>query len=553
MRVLRALRLSREREESTSFPVQRATIDPVVQEHGGTIVDTAEDMDVSAGTTSPFDRPSLGPWLTDPELITSYDAIAWSKLDRAIRNMMDLNDLAKFAITHKKLLIFCTGPGGGALTFDFRRRDPVNNIILQFLAFAAELEWISISDRNKNTSDFLRSAGRYRGGPIPYGYMKTKNPKGDGWILVHDPAALKVVKEAVRRATAGETAEAICSDFTARGILTPRQHARVRDGKEAAALGRNKKPIQWQQSALFNDILRSRNLLGETEFFAKDEDGNFIKDDNGKRVRQVLRDGAGLPVMRGEPLISQTEWTKLQQALEVRSLPSAPRRKDANRLLGVAKCIVCESNYYLREWTQADGKSYGYYYCKSGCTPSTKSAVLDELLENALLKQFGNLEIHEKQFIPGEDHSDELLRVDEAIRGIREEHDLGLYEGNRQGYLDRLRKLIDRKNALEAMPSRPASWEYVPVGTTYRQAWEASDVIARRKILLDAEVIAYVGKVEDEIQAAELMADRGKAMKGKHKRAFMIPNAAPVALLITMSNDIEKRLTGNKAQEMVYQ
>lgn len=539
MRVLRALRLSREREESTSFPRQRQDIDPVVTELGGTVVATAEDMDVSAGTVAPMERPGLGPWLTDPELISQYDAIAWAKLDRAIRNMMDLNDLAKFAVTHKKELIFCSGPGG-KLTFNFRRRDPVNDIILQFLAFAAELEWLAISDRNKSTSDYLRSHGRYRGGPIPYGFMKAKNPNGDGWVLIHDPDAVKVIQEAVRRASEGEVAQSICDDFTKRGILTPKQHERLRAGKEIQKT-RNGKPIVWQAVSLFNCILRSRALLGETESFVYDDKGKMVRGEDGKKLRNVLRGADGMPVARAKPIVTHAEWTKLQQALDERAMPYAARRKDANRLLGVAKCIVCDANLYLKEWIARD-RVQGYFYCSARCTKSTRAEVLDELLGKILLQKFGHLEIYSKQFVPGEDYSEELARVNESINGIREEHDLGLYEGNRQGYLDRLKKLVDRKSVLEGMPSRPASWEYIPSGVTYRSAWESAEPAERRKLLLDAGVAAYVGNPKDEQTKDELLS--GLTKRWPNTRAT-VDLHSPIALAVFYSEDIEKRLTGN--------
>lgn len=547
MRVLEALRLSRQREESTSFPRQREDIKKILPDYSGQIVYTAEDMDVSAGTVDPFSRPGLGPYLNDPEKISSYDAIAWAKLDRAIRNMMDLNRLATFAVENKKVLIFASGPGG-SLALDFRKRDPITNLILQFLAFAAELEWIAISERNKSASDYLRSVGRYKGGPIPFGYMKVRNPDGEGFILAHDPVSSEVIKEAVRRVIDGETSEAICRDFTSRGILTPKQHSSMRAGKPVQKIGSNGKPITWGASALTNDILRSRNLLGETEYFAKDEDGKQIKDENGKRVRRVVRDSKGLPVLRGEPLITYEDFDRLQAALDRRGLATAPRRHDANPLLGVAKCIKCGANFYRREWKDDTGKVSAYYYCatktgKDKCTPGINSELLEQRILQGVVSTFGHLEVMEKRYVPGEDYSQELAQVDRAIAGVRRERDLGFYEGDDQGYEDRLGNLISRRKELLTKPSKPAGWNYVPTGKSYKELFTNASLQERRALLIKAEVIAYAGKPKDEAEKYQMLSSV-KLMRPASQGITDI--AGPLALHMFFDEEIEERIRGRK-------
>ncbi|WP_406108810.1 recombinase family protein [Micromonospora globbae] len=539
MRVLAARRLSRERDESTSFERQAQDIERVaVQELGGTVVDTADDMDVSAGTVGPFDRAGLGPYLKDPEKIAEYDAIAWSKLDRAIRNMMDLNGLALFAVEHKKMLIFCTGPGG-SLVFDFRKRDPITNLLLQFLAFAAELEWLAISQRNKESSDYLRRVGRYKGGPIPAGYMKAKNPNGNGYVLVHDPVMAPVVQEAVSRVIDGETPEAICRDFTAREILTPREHSARRAGKPYQL-----KP--WGPSALTNDILRSRNLLGETEYFAKDEDGKPIKDENGKRIRRVVRDDKGMPVLRGEPLISYEDWERLQAALDKRGVASAPRRHDANPLLGVAKCIKCSANLYRRDWKDGKGKVFSWYYCKNKCTPGINAELLESRILHGIVSTFGHLEVLEKRYVPGEDSTEELAKVRTAIESLRQDREAGLYdmdrEDDRKSFQDSMRRLMERRSVLEAKPSRPARWEHVPTGKTYREVFTNSSLQERRRILLKAEVIAYAGKPKDDAERFALLGELLNRGLVKPASRGISDLAGPLALHMFFDEEIERRL-----------
>lgn len=56
------MRLSRGTDNSTS-PERQAEIGRAyVSAHGGTVVDVAEDVGVSA-SVAPWERPELGPWL----------------------------------------------------------------------------------------------------------------------------------------------------------------------------------------------------------------------------------------------------------------------------------------------------------------------------------------------------------------------------------------------------------------------------------------------------------------------------------------------------------
>ena len=82
-RVLVAARLSRVTDQGQSR-IERddeAAEKWATGREGCTIVAVSKDAGVSGGT-SPWKRPQLGPWLTDPALIARYDEIVASSIDR---------------------------------------------------------------------------------------------------------------------------------------------------------------------------------------------------------------------------------------------------------------------------------------------------------------------------------------------------------------------------------------------------------------------------------------------------------------------------------------
>src|SRR5262249_16035892 len=91
-RVVGGLRLSDydgpEEDPSTSPVRQRLIIEEWAEREGSTVVGWAEDLDVSASKVGPFARPALGDWLT--YRTSEYDALAFWRLDRAVRSMNDM-------------------------------------------------------------------------------------------------------------------------------------------------------------------------------------------------------------------------------------------------------------------------------------------------------------------------------------------------------------------------------------------------------------------------------------------------------------------------------
>src|SRR5258706_10403021 len=147
MRLLGAVRLSVEKDASTSVERQTERIQAYAKAHGHTLVAIATDTDVS-GKIAPADRPELGPWLKRTD---DWDGIIVAKYDRLSRSLRDfLNFMHDMESAGKKLI--CLDPQLDMTTPDGRMGA---NIMLAF----AEREREMISGRVRESSAFINSSG----------------------------------------------------------------------------------------------------------------------------------------------------------------------------------------------------------------------------------------------------------------------------------------------------------------------------------------------------------------------------------------------------------
>lgn len=449
MRVLGVVRLSRETDESTSPERQREAVTKWADLHGHTIVGWAEDLDVS-GALSPWERPGLGPWLSGRT--DEFDGLVAWKVDRISRRLLHFVSLVEWADERGKTVASATEP--------INTSDRFGRMIASMLAMFAEFERDAIKERIAEGREALRREGRWGGGHPPYGYRPVK--VDGGWKLEPDPDASEVVRELVSRVIGGASVLSVCRDLNERGV-------RTRGGAE------------WTASRAFR-ILRSRTIVGQAEHKGK-----------------ALADSDGIPRRIADPIISDTDFRKLQTILDDRAKAPRMRTHGAALLLGVGFC-ECGLRLY-RQGGVSKGKLYGYYVCsgkKGGKNASScgnkpiPAAALDEAAEEGLMAVAGRLEFTERQFIPGVNHEEEIAQVDRAIREAREEWDLGLYEDDRKGYLERLSRLNERRARLAAVPSTPDRWEEVPTGRTFREAYGDLETVEERRAFLLASGLRVV-------------------------------------------------------------
>ncbi len=449
LRVLGRLRLSRSTEESTSIARQREVIQQWASHNGHAVVGWAEDVDVS-GSVDPFDTPALGEWLNNrPQ---DFDVVATWKLDRLGRDSIRLNKLFGWAIDHGKTIVSCT-EGIDLST-------PVGRMIANVIAFLAEGELEAIRERVRSSKAKLRQVGRWGGGKPPFGYWPEKG--GEGWVLVVDPDAEKVVRRIVDDFLGGKGVGVIARELNSEGVPTPLQY-------HAAKRGNPIPEGKWEATPVKN-MLRSKALRG----FAHHQG-------------ETVRDDQGLPVRIAPALVDPDEWELIQARLDaVQEDRKNIHRPEASPLAGLVTCIECGAKaYHSRESVKRMNKRYDYRYyrCEERCSSSIPADELESMAEESFLAEVGDVEVRERVWVPGDSREVELREalaaVDELLAAAGRAKSATM-KARLQKQLD---SLDDRIAVLESAPSNEAHWEWHSTGVTYGEVWASSDTAGRRELL----------------------------------------------------------------------
>lgn len=482
VRVLGARRLSRVTDNSTSFERQALAIEPCAEAIGGKVVHWADDPDVSASKLGPFDRPGIGSWLRRPD---EYDAIIWWRQDRAIRDMGDMFDLGRWAKQHKKRLIFAEGPFGDRFELDFT--SPMSELIVLLLAFAAQMEGVAIKERVAGARAYLRSVGRWGGGPTPFGRVpvphptekdpKTGKPAGF-WLARHEPTAV-IVDEMIERVLDKQSYHAVAEWInTEHPAMTPANHRRILRGEKPDPNAR------WT-AAMVSTFLRSKTLRG----------WQVVKG-------EVVRGDKGEPILVGDPLVSDEVWYRLQAEMDSRLQAPTENRNDVHPLLGVAMCGSCGGRLY-QGWFQRGKrrpKPIRQYKCaaKSHARDCEKPAYVvadpvDAYVEEEFLARVGDWEVVEVVEHPAIDYRDEIAELEETVR------ELGARLAEARGaaadaIMSQLQGRSDRLDELRQKPVQPARTERRPTGKTYAEVWRELDTTGRLRMLREAGARVVVGK-----------------------------------------------------------
>lgn len=477
-RALSAIRLSVTTDETTSPGRQREANESAAASLGAVIVGEAEDLDVSASKTTPFERPQLGPWLQRPD---DFDMIIWWRLDRAVRSMADMSALVSWARKHGKRLVFAEGPGGARLELDMG--NVVGELIATLLAFAAQMEAQSIAERVTGAQAAMRTMPlRWRGSRPHYGYEPAPLD-GGGWTLVPDRDAVKVIERMIRELLSGKTASVVAADLNADGVPSPRDHwalkkGRKTGGKTGGTRGEYEQRDQFKWGpSIVKKVLTSVALIGW-----KLHEGKPVRDSDGRPILATTK-----------PILTRSEYDAIGTLFEERAVDNRERKDTNALLLRVIHCDTCGGRMYESVPSAKSRSASASYKCNSHARGETckapaniKSEWADEFVEREFLRLVGGIQVLDIRTIPGYDPAPEIA----ATLAEFEEHQRqeGRQKSNaaRQAWQKRADALDTRLAELEAAPKIEPRREVVKTGRTYADEWRDADTAGKRGMLLDS-------------------------------------------------------------------
>jgi site-specific DNA recombinase len=462
MRLVLAARLSQLAEGQTGLDTQDEDARAWAAAHGHTIVAAAPDR--ISGRVSPFDRPKLGPWLTEPNRIALYDGILVSKIDRLTRK--DDWDIRQWAEDNGKKIIVVSPelewppPSGEAGT--------ATRMIWDSLMNLARGEWENTSTRYRRMQRALRDQAFFVGKP-PYGYRIVQVDGTDHKTLEPDLVTSAIVRGMAHRYLNGESLRQICDWLTASAIPAPQPP------KERAGKG-------WTPQAV-RRILRNQAIIGRVQT-------------NGRTV------------LRTEALISNEDYRRIADLMESRAHRGA--RGNTALLTSIVFCSDGHAMYRIQGRKIPSVPDGLYYYCRE-CPKGERLHVpmteVDEAVNEAVMSK-----ADQPHFVtditPGDDWAEEIQRVRDDIRDLDPEAD---------GYDTQLAVLRGELTRLRALPAKPAEITRKRDGNrTISEVWEALDTAGKRQKLLaerikvvpvrhaDGHVSVVIGPADDTLEGNSL-------------------------------------------------
>jgi site-specific DNA recombinase len=454
------LRISDDRE-GRELGVERQEEDcrKLVLREGDTVADLYKDNDIGASTRSKKPRPDYKRLIADAKRGRIQKIVAYTsgRLTRRPREHEGQIELAERFGTEFQ---YVASPSFDLNTAAGRR-------IARILAANDAGEAEDISERVCREKLQALQRGEWIGGARPFGfqgairdsYGNVINREQVGIKIIDHEAA--VIKDAVQRVISGESLYAICQQWTASGVPTPRGSKR------------------WLPSTLKRILVRPRNvgLVEHRGVVLEDVKGiwpSIISEDEYDAVRAILLDEEGRSTYAGSRSL---KWLGT-------NLYTCGVCDDLMRSAGISS-------------QGSGGEKHAAYRCKHGLHLSVRAAPVDAIV-NAYV--CARLVKHGADLIevPGGDAVDLRSRATSLRTRIRELEDmLGEGELTRAAFLRQRNKVVSKLDEVSAdLASRATNSVLSGVADAPNPAEvfmnPAKTPISRRRAIVDALVTVTI-------------------------------------------------------------
>ena len=460
MDVIIAARLSRRARGRAQSGIETQDEDARewAKEQGHNVVATVADH--ASGTKAMTQRQYLGPWVTDPELMTRYRGIVAAKQDRLSRaDWCDEGGLRRWAEDNGKTLFIVDRDLRWPPRDDAHHDDDI--AAWSRGAEEAHREWNNTSRRYKrmlkNRTDNNELTGRphygYRSAGINCGESPCRcwEKKVDDrkTLAIYEPEA-RLVREAKDRYLAGESLQRIADDFNERGIPTPM------NGKKG-----------WF-SRTVGKMLSSPGIAGRRM------DNSYDTDERHRKT-----------ILTYPEIITWAEHEQIAARMDSRAHRKGISPANVYMLTGV---IFDRAEHPLYHIKGSHGQRIEYYYCRRCKGTLALMADMDSGVSKLVIEGFGDQPHLVRRVIPGSNHFEEIahLRQDRSeLDDLAED-----YTARHAELTAEVRRLAkeDKENP------QPDEIKWVPSGQTIAEYWGSLSIAGKRDWLLENDWKAYAFK-----------------------------------------------------------
>ena len=463
-RLSRMSKKDRERGDDVITGIQtqdRRSADWARQE-GHVIVHVTRDRNIS-GAIAPWERPELGPWLTDLVKVVQYDGIVAYDVSRLSREYFDLAWLRKWAEqNHKKLYV---------IKERLHWPDNRDGTLWEVAAERAYEERREIIERVTRELGALEEAGKLTG-RAPFGYAPAGD-KYDRYLAPTDEGRI-YVPLIYQHCIEGWSLEKIAKWLNDEGI----------------------KPVSgvwWPKSLgllVKNPVYKGRRCKREaiSPDDVEERDGKVVRYRYGSTWLETPRWQFGKTIHRCEPLVDAAIWKSANETLATRHKRGHSDPENRAMLAEAVFCPFCADSpmYRLRAKNSNYPVAYFYYRCtgrgsqRRSCGNRVRLELVDAAVNEIMSSTF-DVPVMRHEIIYGNEVEieGELGRIKFELEQLAAK-ELDWEDEDRERA--RLRAEYDRAASTEVVEDR---LELVETDDTYLGLWERLSIPERGSWLVE--------------------------------------------------------------------